>query len=164
MAVKDFTLRVSGTVAYSDRSHGSFEAVGRWKGQFGGLVAQHTNADSLENFRRLYASNSTGVEQVLDALAPNPTDGGVVALTPAAPSVAKTVSSFVLEVSGLVAYTDNSKASFIVQWVDGVVNVFPTETVQTWQDLTEAVGATSPRAFLVTVFEAVAGVGDVSIT
>ena len=39
MAVRDFTVKVSGTVAYDDQSHGSFEATGKWTGQFGGLTA-----------------------------------------------------------------------------------------------------------------------------
>jgi hypothetical protein len=157
MAVNDFTVRVSGTVAYSDQSHGSFEAVGKWRGQFGGLVAQHSSTDSLEHFRQLYASNSMGVQQVLDILAESGAPRGVVTLTPNAPTNPKTVTSFVMEVSGLAAFDDNSKAGYIAQWVDGAVNLFPAETADTWNELATVVGAgDQPVDFLTTVFEAVA--------
>lgn len=163
MAVKDFTVRVSGTVAYDDQSHGSFEAVGKWKDQFGNLVAQHNDEDSLENFRRLYSDRSMGVEQVLAVLAPAGSPRGEVTLTPNAPSTAKTVNSFVMEISGLVAMDDNSKTSFVAQWVDGVVNLFPDETESSWNELATVTGA-GPHAvdFLTTVFEAVADSASIS--
>ena len=157
MAVRDFTVKVSGTVAYDDQSHGSFEATGKWVNQFGNLIAQHSSEASLEHFRQLYASNSAGVNQVLDVLAPPGSPRGEVTLTPNAPVNPKVVTSFVMEVSGLVAFDDNSKAGYIAQWVNGVVNLYPTETESTWNELATVTGA-GPHAvdFLTSVFEAFA--------
>jgi hypothetical protein len=157
MAVKDFTVKVSGTVAYSDQSHGSFEATGKWVGQFGGLVAQHNNAASLEHFRQLFNTNSANITQVLDLLADSGAPRGVVTLTTAAPAVPKTVTSFVMEISGVVALDDNSKVGYIAQWVNGVVSLYPAETASTWTELAAAVtSGSSPRDFLVMVFSAFA--------
>ena len=93
MAVRDFTVKVSGTVAYSDQSHGSFEATGKWVGQFGGLVAQHSNEASLENFRQLFNGSSASITQVLELLSETSDPRGIVTLTTAAPAVPKTVTS-----------------------------------------------------------------------
>jgi hypothetical protein len=162
MAVKDFTVKVSGTVAYDDQSHGSFEATGRWVGQFGGLIAQHSSEASLENFRQLYAGESAGITQVLELLA-SATGPGYVTLTPAAPASPKTVTSFVMEVSGLVAFTDNSKAGYIAQWVNGVVSLYPAETESTWEELATVVGGgDQPVDFLTAVFEAVAETASIN--
>lgn len=163
MAVKDFTIKVSGTVAYSDQSHGSFEATGKWVGQFGGLIAQHSSEDSLEHFRQLYADKSAGVTLVLEQLAPSGASHGVVSLMPIVPTNAKTVTSFVMEISGLVAFTDNSKAGYIAQWVNGTVNLYPAETESTWSELSQVVGSGSePKDFLVAVFEAIADAAAIS--
>lgn len=157
MAVRDFTVKVSGTVAYSNNSHGSFEAAAKWQNQFGNLVAQHSNTDSLEHFRQLYANESTGITQMLELLAPTGSPRGVVTLATAAPTTLKTVDSFVMEISGVVALDDNSKVGYIAQWVNGVVSLYPSETESTWTELAAAVtSGSSPRDFLVTVFEAFA--------
>ncbi|MHC4792485.1 MAG: hypothetical protein ACYS8Y_13845 [Planctomycetota bacterium] len=162
MAVSNFTVKLSGTVAYTDNSHGSFEATAVWKGSLGGVTAQHSSADSLEHFRRLHADNASGVRAVLDVLTPSTDDGAIVLSGIAAPAVSKTVSSFVMEVSGLASYDDNSKTSFVAQWVNGVVNLFPAETMETWRAMGNCVDGTcgldgASRAFLVSVFEAATG-------
>ena len=101
------------------------------------------------------------VQQVLDILAP--ASPGSVSVTAVDPVVQKTVSSFVMEVSGLAAYDDNTKAGFVAQWVDGAVNLFPDETLQTWADIAAGMGLEAPsaRAFLETVFMSLA---DITIT
>jgi hypothetical protein len=157
MAVRDFTVKVSGTVAYDDQSHGSFEATGKWVGQFGGLIAQHSNTDSLEHFRQLYANESAGITQVLDLLAPSGSPRGIVTLATAAPATQKVVTSFVMEISGMVALDDNSKVGYVAQWINGVVSLYPTDTLDTWSELAAAVSSgSSPRDFLVLVFAAFA--------
>ena len=155
MAVKDFTVRVSGTVAYEDNSHGSFEASAIQKGNLGGVVAQHSNPDSLTHFRELYQDTAMGVDAML-AIFP-----GTITLTPLAGTAARQVSSFVMEISGIVAFDDGRVRSFVVQWVNGVVDLFPDETDATWAELTEGGVA---RSFLEQVFDAVAGVGNTTIT
>lgn len=164
MAVRNFTIKVSGTVAYDDQSHGSFEATAIWKGHLGTLVAQHNGADSLEHFRRLYSDKTMGVNEVLDVLAPAGSPHGEVTLTPAAPAEAKTVTSFVMELSGLLASDDNSKAGFVAQWVNGTVNLYPDETAETWGLLSDPADAGDPRSFLIVALEALAGVGNVALS
>ena len=164
MAVRNFTIKVSGTVAYDDQSHGSFEATAIWKGHLGTLVAQHSSAYSLEHFRRLYSDKSMGVDVVLAVLAPSGSPHGEVTLTPVAPLEAKVVTSFVMELSGILASDDNSKASFVAQWVNGVVNLYPGETSETWNLLSDPADLGDPRGFLIVALEAIAGVGKVSLS
>lgn len=167
MPLSDFTVRISGTVAYSDRSHGSFEAAAIWKGNLGGVVAQHNNPDSLENFRRLAQDQAAALAATLDVLAPAGSPHGEVSFSSLpAPQTSKTVTSFVMEVSGLVTYDDNSKDIFSAQWVNGTINLFPDNTTQVWQDLTDA--AFNPlgdsRSFITMVFDAVAGSGETTLS
>tara|TARA_R100001244_G_scaffold25113_4_gene25555 strand:- start:14106 stop:14609 length:504 start_codon:yes stop_codon:yes gene_type:complete len=167
MSLSDFTVRISGTVAYSDRSHGSFEASAIWKGNLGGVVAQHSNPDSLEHFRRLAESKSVELADTLAVLAPAGSPQGIVTFaTLPAPVTSKTVTSFVMEVSGLITDDDNSKDGFSAQWVNGAVNLFPDDTEVVWQTLTDP--ASNPlgdqRSFLVMVFDAVAGSGETTLS
>lgn len=155
MAVSDFTVRFNGTVAYDDNSTGSFEASAIWKGNLGGVVATHSSQDSLENFRQLFNDKQTSVNNALSVLP------GTISLTTPAPSTPKTVSSFVLEISGLVAEDDNTKHVFIAQWVDGVVDLFPDETDRAWELITANANGTS---FMQTILEAVAGSGHVTVS
>lgn len=155
MAVKDFTVKVSGTVAYEDNSHGSFEATAVQKGNLGGVVATHYSQSSLENFKQLYQDAAMGVDAML-AVFP-----GTITVTPDAGTAAKQVASFVMEVSGIVAFTDGRVRSFVAQWVNGVLDLFPDETDATWAELTEGGVA---RSFLEEVFDTVAGVGNTTIT
>lgn len=155
MAVSDFTVRFNGTVAYDNNSTGSFEASAIWKGNLGGVVATHSSQDSLENFRQLFNDRQTNVNNVLAVLP------GSISLTTPAPSTPKTVSSFVLEISGLVAENDNIKHVFIAQWVDGVVDLFPDETDRAWALITADSNGTN---FMEMVLEAVAGSEHVTIS
>ena len=155
MAVKDFTVKLSGTVAYEDNSHGSFEATAVQKGNLGGVVATHYSPDSLENFKQLYQDNAMGVDAML-AVFP-----GTITVTPPAGSASKQVASFVMEVSGIVAFDDGRVRSFVAQWVNGVLDLFPDETDSTWAELTAGGVA---RSFLEQVFDTMAGVGNTTIT
>jgi hypothetical protein len=163
MAVSDFTVKVSGTVAYDDNSHGSFEATAIWRTNLGGVVAQHNQADSQFHFSQLYADEALNVDTTLDIL-PGPTPpSGEVTLTPPAASPDRTVTSFVMEVSGLVSEDDNTVSSFVAQWVNGALDLFPNETVPAWLSLTS--GATpGTRPLLVQIFEALAGSGNAAIS
>lgn len=161
MAVSDFTVRVSGTVAYTDGSSGSFEASAIWRTNLGGIVATHNNSFSRENFAQLWNNSQMGVQQVLDILAPS--GPGQVSVTSVDTVTSKTVDSFVMEISGLAAYDDNTKAGFVAQWVNGAVNLSPDETLQTWADIAAGMGVDAPsaRAFLEMVFQSLA---NISIT
>ncbi len=168
MAVNNFTVRFSGTVAYTDNSHGSFEASAIWKGELGGVVAQHSLPDSQFHFSQLYADSSAGLNNMLKVLGPGgvsnpsagPLDGGTVGLSPAVVAPDKTVSSFVAEISGLVSFDDNSKLAFVAQWVNGVVNLFPAESQEAWDELIKDSGGNS---FMVTILEALVGAGNAQV-
>lgn len=155
MAVRDFTVRMSGTVAYSDNTHGSFEASAMWRGNLGNVVATHASADSLEHFKQLFGSEAASVNLIF-AVFP-----GTVTITTAAPTTQKEVTSFTMEISGLVATDTNTKHGFVAQWIDGVVNLFPAETDEAWALITDS---TSGKSFLDSVLEACAGSGKVAIS
>lgn len=155
MAVNDFVAKVSGTVAYTDNSHGSFEATAKWRNSLGGLVAQHNSADSKYHFSQLYADESIGLNSMLGVFP------GSISLSPAATTPNKKVKSFVMEVSGRVVYDKTKVGSFIAQWVDGVVDIFPSETDATWAALTSDGSA---KAFLVQVFESLVGSNNATIS
>jgi len=161
MAVSDLTIRVSGTVAYSDNSHGSFEATAVWKTNLGGVIAQHSSVDSQLHFAQLYADKAAEVNATL-AILPAGSEG-VVGVTPPSPSPNKLVTSFVMEVSGLVTLDDNSNSSFVAQWVNGVLDLYPDETVPAWRSIAGfSTEGTNP--YLVQVFEALAGAGNATIS
>jgi len=155
MALSDFTVRVSGTVAYDDDSHGSFESSAIFRGNLGGVVASHNSVDSLDHFQQLYNNMSVNVDSMF-ALLP-----GTVTLTPATPTSPKTVSSFVMEISGLITEDDDTKQSFVAQWVNGTVDLFPSETDSAW---TLLVGTSAANSFLTQILETLAGIGNATVT
>jgi hypothetical protein len=152
MAVRNFTIKFSGTVAYTDNSHGSFESTAIWNGELGGVVASHSTASSQYDLAQLHADKPADLQAMLDVL-------GGVALNPAAMAPDKTVASFVAELSGGVAYDDgSSNGLFISQWVSGVVNLFPVDSPSHFQAiLADPVAG----AFLVTALEELTGAGNV---
>jgi hypothetical protein len=155
MAVSNFIVRMSGTVAYTDNSHGSFEASASWKGELGGVIATHNSPDSQANFSQLAADKASGLSALLAVLP------GTITLTPPTAAPDKTVSSFVMEISGLVSYNDKTpNGVFITQWVDGVVDLFPADAAKHWAALAGDSGA---NTFLTQVFEALTGVGNASV-
>ena len=152
MAVNDFVLRVSGTVAYSDNSNGSFESIVRLEGSGGGLIAQHNSAHSQYHFSQLYADMSTSVDEVLGVL-------GILTVAPPTTTPDKTVSSFVMEVSGFVVNDDGTKGPFVVQRVNGSVDVYPDDSSANWLTL---IADTNGDSYVTQAFEALAGVGNVA--
>ncbi len=114
--VRSYALKLYGTVTYSDGSKGMFEAttddqVGR------SLVAVPKDATSpINDFALL---NRDKHANILSLFADTT---WVVTLTTTPPVVTKTVTDFVAFLSGLVAYDDNSKASFAVEWFKGLTD------------------------------------------
>ena len=154
MALNDFTIRVSGTVAYTDNSNGSFEASATWRGHLGNVIATHNSADSLEHFQQLFNDKAVDVNSTF-AIFP-----GTVTITTPVPTVPKDVNSFVMEISGVVTEDDNSKHVFVAQWVNGAVDLYPTNTNTAWALIT---ASTTGKSFLDSVLEAVAGSTRVAI-
>lgn len=155
MPVSDFTVKLSGNVAYDDNTSQSFESSATWRGHLGNAIATHNATESVEAYGRLYNNQSASVNMTL-ALLP-----GTNTTTPATPTLPKNVSSFVLELSGNVAYDDNTEGAFVVQWVNGAVDVFPSATDTNYLEILEDASA---RAFLVQVLEAVVGTGNVTLS
>lgn len=149
MAISDFTVRMSGTVAYTDGSHGSFETVSTWRGTHAGLIAQHSSSESQEHFNQLLADKSTEVNAMFAVLP------GTITFTTPAPTNDKTVDSFIMEISGLVTYDDNSKGPFIAQWVNGALDLLPDATVEHWAAVVDA--GSDASSFMDQVFESVSG-------
>lgn len=162
MAVSDFTVKVSGTVAYDDNSHGSFEATAIWQTNLGGIVAQHNQTDSQFHFAQLFADKTTNVNATL-ALLPGGSGQGDVTLTPTAASPDRTVTSFVMEISGLVSEDNNTRSSFVAQFIDGTVDLFPSESVPAWRSLNDGT-VPGANSLLVQVFEALTGDGNATVS
>jgi len=155
MAVSNFTVRMSGTVAYTDNSHGSFEASAIWRGELGGVVATHSSSDSQANFGQLAADRGGQLASMLAVLP------GTITLTPPATLPDKTVSSFVMEISGVVSYDDRTpNGLFLAQFVNGVVDLFPAESAEHWAAVAGTGGA---NAMLTQVFDALAGSGNSTV-
>ena len=155
MAVSNFAVKMSGTVAYADNSHGSFEASAFWKGELGGIVATHSSTDSQANFSQLVADRSGRLATMLAVLP------GTIILTPPVVTPDKIVSSFIMEISGSVSYDDKTpNGLFLTQFVNGVIDVFPADSTKHWSAL-ESSGA---NTFLTQVFEALTGTGNATVT
>lgn len=117
--ISDFTIKISGTVAYTDDTSQSFESSSRWSN---GVVSTPDSSQSLEAYQRLYDTQSAFVTSFLNLLP------GINLTNASTPTVAKNVDDFVMEVSGTVSYDDNTSGSFVIQWVNGTADIFPTET------------------------------------
>lgn len=146
MAIRDFAVRISGQVGYRDGTKDSFEASGVWKGHLGGQVATHNEAHSKESFAVLDLDESDNIQALL-ALLP-----GSHSYTPATPVGNKGIRNFVIEISGHAAHTDNTSGGFVVQWVDGLVDVFPSATDTNYQAILDDPEA---LAFLSSVYQKV---------
>lgn len=156
MAVSNFTVKFSGTVAYTDGSHGSFESTAIWQGELGGVTATHNTTASQTHLSQLYADKLTDVNAMLSAL------GGTISMSPSTATPDKTVDTFVAEVSGLVSYDDGTpNGLFLVQWVNGSLDLFPDDSSTHWLAL---VADADANAFLVTAFEVLTGASHVSIS
>jgi hypothetical protein len=120
--IRSYALKLFGTVAYSDGSKGMFEAttdntIGR------SLVAVPKDATGpLNDFALL---NRDKHASILGLFADTT---WAVTLTTTPPVTSKTVTDFVAFLSGLVAYDNNTKASFAVEWFKGNVDFRPADT------------------------------------
>src|SRR5688572_10946437 len=102
MPMADLTFRIRGHVTYSDNSHTPFEAS-----LHRGLLHNPWGSVSLDSFQQLYSDKASDVNALL-ALFTGPTH----TLTPLAPGTSKTVTDFVMEVTGTYARDNNTWASF----------------------------------------------------
>lgn len=114
--VRSYALKLFGTVTYSDGSKGMFEAttdntIGR------SLVAVPKDpTNPINDFALLDRDKHANLLSLFADTT------WAVTLTTTPPSVTKTVTDFVAFLSGLVAYDDNTKASFAVEWFKGLTD------------------------------------------
>lgn len=147
-AVTSMVFNIYGTVAYNDRSSAPIEAT----------LAYNNNISNpysnLADFRILKRDNAAILTGFFNTLLPK-----TVTLTPAATTAAKRPTSIVLLMTGTVTYNDRTQNSFVVEYLNGVVNFFPANTTVSWADM---IGFNKP--LLTSVFEKLAGVGNAALT
>lgn len=147
----DLTFKIRGLVAYSDGSSSPFEASS-WRG----ILHNPFGATSLESFQQLYADKKSSVDSML-ALFTGPTH----TLTPLTASPDKTVTDFVMEVTGTYARNDNTWASFGV-----VYDMNGGRKVQDPDNVYDEViaGGGDFLSYIDAAFEVCTGAGRTSIT
>lgn len=161
MAVSDFTLKISGVVTYDDNSKESFEASGTWMGHLGGVVATHDGTESEGSYAQLYTDNAMDVDNTLALLEEGNSSDQTTGIAPPPPAPDKTVTDFFMEMSGTVAYDDNTHGSFVVQWVNGEVDVLP--DMFSAENYQAVLAVPAAKTFVTTVLEGVGGTGNVTI-
>lgn len=147
-AVTSMVFNIYGTMSYSDRSSAPIEAT----------LAYNNNISNpysnLADFATLKRDKAAVLTAFFNTLLPK-----TVTLTPASSTVSKTVTDVVLLMTGTVTYDDRTSSSFVVEYLNGVTNFFPTNTTTDWADM---IGFNKP--LLTSVFEKLAGVGHASLT
>jgi len=68
MAINNFIVKFSGTIAYADGSLGHFDANAIWKGSLGGVINQNNLQDSQFHFKQLLDCRTAEINSVLDLL------------------------------------------------------------------------------------------------
>lgn len=147
-AVTSMVFNIYGTMSYSDRSSAPIEVT----------LAYNNNISNpysnLADFSILKRDRAAVLTAFFNTLLPK-----TVTLTPASSTATKTVTDVVLLMTGVVTYDDRTWDSFVVEYLNGVVNFFPTSTTTDWADM---VGFNKP--LLTQVFEKLAGVGNAVLT
>lgn len=148
--VIDLVLRVSGTVSYTDMTHGPFEAsIAR------SFVASPYNTDSLENYAEVAQDEPVKLADFYELLLP-----AVVTTTSDAPIGSRTISDVVMFMDGRVSYDDNTSASFAIEYFNGAVDHTSLDTADTFAAM---VAIPANKAKVVAVLEELAGTGNVTI-
>ena len=141
------TARFSGIVSYADGSHE----------QFAGHLDERGNISvncSLESQRAVgqCTDQNQWLEDMLTQL------GGTVTLVPPTPPAGKVVTSATSQISGHVAYDDNTHGGFVAEFSPKVGAFVPTGgDVANWE---EALADSAALQNLNTLFQTVAGAGS----
>lgn len=147
-AVTDMVFNIYGTMSFSDRSSAPIEAT----------LAYNSNISNpysnLVDFATLKRDQAAVLTAFFNTLLPK-----TVSLIPTATAPSKTVTNVVLLMTGLVTYDDRTWDSFVVEYVNGVTNFFPTNTTTDWADMVN-----SDNALMTSVFEKLAGVGNATLS
>lgn len=127
--VKSYALKLFGTVAYSDNTKGTFEATTDNTITRSLVATTKDSAGAINDFALL---NRDQHSNLLSLFADTT---WVVTLTTTPPATSKTVKDFVAFLTGTVAYSDNTKASFAVEWFKGLTDFRPSDTASVGADL-----------------------------
>jgi len=143
-------MSISGNVAYDDGSHSPFEATVDERG----LLANPFAASSLESFASVERDDPTVIDDLIALLIPPP----VLTPDPADGKSGAAVTDVVMVIRGQVALDDQTKESFVIEYNNGDIDHFPTETSSVWTEL-----RSSFSSELTSMLEVVAGEGSVVI-
>lgn len=127
--IKSYVLKLYGTVTYSDNSKGMFETTTDDTITRKQIAVPKDAVGPLNDFALL---NRDMHSNLLSLFADTT---WVVTLTTTPPATSKTVKDFVAFLTGTVAYTDNTKASFAVEWFKGLTDFRPADTTSVGTDL-----------------------------
>lgn len=114
--IRDFVIKFFGNISYSDNTKEGFDLVLIWKNGQAEITSSSNLTDSVAAWQKSYHSNKTDNNAVLDLLESSPR------FVPSVPTATKTISDFVLELSGTVSYLDNTTGVFNIQRSKGVLS------------------------------------------
>jgi len=148
-AVTSMTFKFYGNMSFNDRTSGPVEVTLAYNHK----IANPFSVDNLTNFELLKRDMASVLTAMFATFSPK-----TVTLTPATPVATKTVTDVALMMSGSVSYDDRTQDSFVVEYLNGVTNFFPTSTTQDWADM-----MAFDTALLTESFEQLVGVGNATL-
>lgn len=115
--ISSFTFKISGVAAYTDGTSGPFESS-----YSNGIISNPFESESIINFSQLYTDEPTDVDALQELLTLGAPGGKYLNFIVSAPSQDKTISSWWMDISGIVAYDDQTYGSYCVQYRNGSFN------------------------------------------
>ena len=115
--ITSFTFKISGVAAYTDGTSGPFESS-----YSNGIISNPFVQESIINFSQLYTDEPTDVNALQDLLTLGASGGKYLNFIVSAPSQDKTISSWWMDISGIVSYDDETYGSYCVQYRNGGFN------------------------------------------
>lgn len=115
--VVSFTFKISGVAAYTDGTSGPFESS-----YSNGIISSPFELESIINFSQLYTDEPTDINALQDLLTLGAPGGKYLNFIVSAPSQDRTISDWWMDISGIVAYDDETYGSYCVQYRNGSFN------------------------------------------
>lgn len=115
--ITSFTFKISGVAAYTDGTSGPFEST-----YSNGVISNPFELESNINFGQLYTDEPTDVNALQELLTLGDPSNKYLNFIVTAPSQDKTISSWWMDISGIVAYNDGTYGSYCVQYRNGSFN------------------------------------------
>lgn len=115
--ITSFTFKISGVAAYTDGTSGPFESS-----YSNGIISNPFESESIINFSQLYTDEPTDVDALQELLTLGDPSNKFLNFIVTAPSQDKTISSWWMDISGIVAYDDETYGSYCVQYRNGNFN------------------------------------------